>query len=357
MIKHKFWRVGVLILILPLYGDPLVSTGNPGQASSAILKQATETGAPVSSAASGKPLQLTDPDMKIGLALGGGAAKGLAHIGVLKALEEAGIQVDFIAGSSMGALIGAAYAAGTPIDTIEQIARQTDWKDLAMLFDPTIPAYGFLNGERVKRFLERFYGGRKIEELAIPYAATATDISTGREYIIDHGDLLSAVRTSISIPVVFTPQQYGDLVLVDGGLVDPVPIEAVRRLGADFVIAVNVLVPPDISAETDPTAGLNADNIQALQEEGWFPIGRKKKEGTPSDPPNLIQIMHRTVMISMAQLARSRVELEQPDLLIEPWTADIRAWDFQRSAETIDRGYQAARKALEQFQAAAQAAD
>ncbi len=283
--------------------------------------------------------------LKIGLALGGGAAKGLAHIGVLKALEEAGIQIDYIAGSSMGALVGAAYAAGIPIDTLEQIALETDWKDVAMLFDPTLPAPGIINGQRVSKFLQSIYGSRLIEELSIPFVATAANIISGKKYIISQGDLVTAVRTSISIPVVFTPLKYGNQYLVDGGLIDPVPIKDVRSMGADYIIAVNVLVPPGDPWEHRKKSTINADSIHAINKESWLPFGRNGKNHD-SNRPGLIQIMHKTITISQARLAQLQIELERPDILIEPPTSDIKAWDFQQGKKAIKIGYDMARKVI-----------
>jgi len=283
---------------------------------------------------------------KIGLALGGGAAKGLAHIGVLKALEEAGIQIDYIAGSSMGALVGAAYAAGINIDTLEQIALETDWKDLAMLFDPTLPASGIINGRRVSEFLQSLYGSRAIEDLPIPFAATAANIISGKKYVLNRGNLVTAVRTSISIPVVFTPLKYDDQYLVDGGLIDPVPINVVRSMGADYIIAVNVLVPPSDPWEHPGNFTINADSIHAINKESWFPFGRNGRNND-SNRPGLLQIMHKTITISQARLAQLQIELEQPDLLIEPPTSAIKAWDFRRGKEAIKIGYDMARKVIE----------
>lgn len=294
------------------------------------------------------PFSSSDEKIKIGLALSGGAAKGLAHIGVIKALEEAGIQINYVAGTSMGALIGAAYAAGIPIDSLEQIALSIGWKDVAMLYDPTVPTSGFVDGEGVEDFLISLFDTTKIENLPIPYAATAADISSGQLFVIDKGSLVAAVRTSISIPVIFKPRKYEDIYLVDGGLVDPVPIEVVRSMGADFIIAVNVLVPPGDSLNIDGIKYLNADLIYSDENESWFPIEWREEEYRKSHL-NLFQISQRTVMISQSRIARFQVELEKPDILIEPDTRDIKAWDFHRGERAIKRGYIEALKVLNNY--------
>ena len=284
---------------------------------------------------------------KIGLALGGGAAKGLTHIGVLKALEDANIPIDFVAGSSMGSLIGAAYVAGIPIDSIEQIALNVDKKDVIKLIDPTIPTSGFINGEKIEDFLLTHIGDKKIEDLKIPFTATAADILTGKQYIINSGDLVKAVRTSISIPAIFDPQKYHEITLVDGGLIDPIPMNAVKEMGAEFIIAVNVLVPPDISDEATEISFVNADSILS-EANGTFSFIQRSESDDTKDP-NIIQIIQKTVMISQSKIAQFQIDLYKPDLLIEPDTRYINSWDFYKAEEAIELGYIATVKALKEY--------
>jgi NTE family protein len=303
--------------------------------------------------------QLNDNNLKIGLALSGGAAKGLAHIGVIKALEEAGIQVDYIAGSSMGALIGAAYASGIPIDTLEKIAVNTDWKTSAKLFVPGFSTSGLIDGKRVKEFLYTLYDDKKIENLPIPYAATATDISTGKLFVINKGNLLEAVRASISIPVVFTPVKYKDIFLVDGGLVDPVPIDVVREMGADFVIAVHVIHTELPSQEKEyieidnlnngkkklaPLENLSrriAEYLNKTDDEADDTKSDKKNE-----PPKMAQISQNTLRIAQDAIAQLQIELYKPDLVIEPDTRCINLYEFYRGQDAIEIGYKEAMKVL-----------
>jgi NTE family protein len=282
---------------------------------------------------------------KIGLALGGGAAKGLAHIGVLKALDEANIQIDFVAGSSMGALIGAAYVAGIPIDSIEQIALKIEKGDIIKLIDPTIPTSGFINGKKIEDFLLTHLGNKKIEDTQIPFSVTAADILTGKQYIINKGDLVKAVRTSISIPAVFDPQKYHDITLVDGGLIDPIPMNAVMEMGAEFIIAVNVLVPPDISHEATEISFINGDSIKS-EINGPFSFFQTSGD---TNNPNIIQIIQKTVMISQAKIAQFQIDLYKPDLLIEPDTRNINSWDFLKAERAIELGYKATIKALTEY--------
>ncbi|MCK5344056.1 MAG: patatin-like phospholipase family protein, partial [Candidatus Heimdallarchaeota archaeon] len=178
---------------------------------------------------------------KVGLVLGSGGAKGLSHIGVIKFLEEMDVKIDFIAGSSIGALIGGAYASGLSIKEIEDIALETDLTSTAKLFSPGFGKSGLVTGTRVQEFLISKLGNKNIEDMPIPFTAVATDIIIGQEIHFNKGDLVEAIRASISIPIVFQPVIRNDIVLVDGGLVNPVPINVAREMGADYIIAVNIL--------------------------------------------------------------------------------------------------------------------
>lgn len=177
---------------------------------------------------------------KIGLALGSGGARGLAHIGVIKVLEQNKIPIDFIAGSSIGAMIGGFYAAGLKISEIEKIALTTDWhKIFSLLFEPNLK-YGLIGGEKVKNFIESYINGKKFEECKIPFSAVATDLKTGETVVLNSGEMAPAIRASISIPLVFKPEKINNRILSDGGLSIPIPVEVVRNMGADLVIAVNL---------------------------------------------------------------------------------------------------------------------
>ncbi|MBU4446191.1 patatin-like phospholipase family protein [bacterium] len=312
--------------------------------------------------------QLKDNNLKIGLALSGGAAKGLAHIGVIKALEETGIQVDFISGSSMGALIGAAYASGIPIDTLEKIAIDTDWKTVAKLFVPGLSTSGLVDGKRVKEFLYTIYGDKKIEDLPIPFAATAADISTGKLYVINEGSLLEAVRASISIPIVFTPVKHKDIFLVDGGLVNPVPIDVVREMGADYIIAVHVLhgrLPSEkgeyiqIENPVKEKTSITLKSISALitKQIKIIENGQEKEpeeKSTVQDEQHkrlgIVKISENTLYIAQDVIAQLQLELYKPDLIIEPDTRNINLYEFYRGKDAIEIGYNETKKVLKTLQ-------
>lgn len=307
--------------------------------------------------------QFKKSNLKIGLVLSGGAAKGLAHIGVIKALEESGIIVDYIAGSSMGALVGAAYASGVPIDTLEKIAVNTDWKTIAKLFVPGLSPSGLVDGKRVKEFLASIYGDTRIEDCPIPFAATAADIFTGKLYTINRGSLLEAVRASISIPVVFTPVKYQDILLVDGGLVDPVPIDVVKEMGADYIIAVHVLhgrLPAEKgeyiqieNPEPQPPATWKSSS-EWITKQIKMVNNREnehKKDSTKainhSKNPGLVRISENTLYIAQDVIAQLQIELYKPDLVIQPDTRNINLYEFYRGEDAIAIGYNEARKVLQ----------
>lgn len=173
----------------------------------------------------------------IGLALGSGASRGLAHIGVIRALQEAEIPIDMIAGTSAGALIGALYCSGIDLRVMEKIAEEIPRKDL---LDLSVPRTGFIKGTRIESLIKLLTRGGKIEDLPIPFRAVATDLAKGEEVVFDRGYIYKAVRASISIPGVFTPVYMDNKVLVDGGIINRVPVDVARKMGADIVIGVDV---------------------------------------------------------------------------------------------------------------------
>jgi len=253
---------------------------------------------------------------KIGLALGGGSARGLAHIGVLEVLEEEGIPIDLIAGTSAGAAIGALYAQGKDASLIKDLALDLSWKRLASLVDLALPRTGFIGGKKIKDMLGLIIGGDiKFSDLKIPLACVATDIMTGEEVVIDHGSVLEGIRASISIPVIFTLVRWKGRYLVDGGLVNPVPVSVLKRMGADFIIAVNVT--PDITARVQPAKDFK---------------------------PNIINIIMQSMYIGTYLLVGS--SLEGADIVIEPQVVHIGASDFHRCQECILQGEWAAKDSM-----------
>ncbi|MFB6466525.1 patatin-like phospholipase family protein [Cytobacillus sp. Hz8] len=174
---------------------------------------------------------------KIGLALGSGGARGFAHLGVIKVLTDEGIPIDLIAGSSMGAMIGCFYAAGQNIDNLYKLSKVFKRK---YYLDFTVPKMGFIAGKRIKGLIRMFTHGKTMEQLNIPVSVIATDLLSGEKVIFNTGSISDAVRASISIPGIFVPEKNNGRLLVDGGVIDRVPVSVVKEMGADIVIAVDV---------------------------------------------------------------------------------------------------------------------
>ncbi len=257
---------------------------------------------------------------KVGLALSGGAARGLAHVGVLAVLEKEGIPIDMIAGTSMGAIIGAFYAQGKDIEQIKEAVMGLSRRKIMSLVDLTLPRTGFIKGKRMKDWLKSIIGDVNFEDLKIPLACVATDINTGEEVVIKQGSVVEGVRASVSMPVIFTPAKWQGRYLVDGGLVDPVPVRVLKEMGADLTIAVNV----------NPYM---ADRSQGNKE----PIENLKA-------PNIFNILMRTLNIMNYQAAMSG--LQQADVTITPQVGHINPSNFHRARECILRGHQATRRAI-----------
>ncbi len=253
---------------------------------------------------------------EIGLALGGGAIRGLAHIGVLEVLEREGIPIDLIAGTSVGAAVGALYAQGRDAHVIRDLALEVGWKRLAPLADLTLPKTGFIQGRKVKEFMKRTIGDVNFSDLKIPMACVATDIMSGEEVVINEGSVLEAVRASISIPVIFAVVKWRDRRLVDGGLVNPVPVSVLKQMGADIIIAVNVIPEPSVRAKRD---------------------GEFKKL-------NIVNVIMQSIYIGSYLLVES--SLKGADIVIEPGVAHIGVGDFHRARELISLGAQAAQEAI-----------
>ncbi len=172
-----------------------------------------------------------------GLALGGGAARGIAHLGVLKALEERGLRADLVAGTSAGSIVGALYAGGHSYSDVAEIVRTVDWNDLVQ---PCLPRLGLVRADKLERRVDELLGGRSFDELDIPFAAVAVDLVSGTEVVISDGNVAAAVRASCSIPGIFEPVVDGSRVLVDGGVLNDVPADVALSMGADCVLAVDL---------------------------------------------------------------------------------------------------------------------
>ena len=336
---------------------------------------------------------------KIGYALGGGAARGLSHIGVLKVFEEHGIFPSVITGTSVGALVGALYAGGISVGDIERLALRLSFGRLALMADITLPFSGLIGGRRVTSLLKSFLGDLTFSQLKYDFACVATDINTGEQVVLREGSLIEAVRASISLPGIFTPVKVKGRYLVDGGLVNEVPVSVCRDMGAGYVIGVNVIPGPgrmmhkskksltahadeptepgEIESEKKLTMPSRAkrlplmsnvrnlpllsrfDNIEnavhkflvygqpKLKREMLKPLGWVKKVNPKRlrpKTPSLTDVLAQTLIIAEYRVAMEN--LKHADLVISPDVGDIGFWQFHKAAQAIALGEEAARLAL-----------
>jgi NTE family protein len=245
---------------------------------------------------------------KVGLALGGGAARGLAHIGVLEVLEKEGIPIDMIAGTSMGAVVGATYSRLRDIKLIRQMAIDFGSRRIRYFSDFTVPRTGLIKGRRIENELRLAIGAdTTFNDLSIPFACVAVDIDNGEEVVISDGTVWEAVRASASVPVIFSAPKWRGRYLVDGGLMNPVPTKIARDMGADFVISVNVLPYKAVS-----------DNKE----------------------PNIFSIMLKAFYILDSKFIETSIK--GADIVIQPDITHIAFTDFQRAEECIEKGILAA---------------
>jgi len=286
--------------------------------------------------------------LRLGLALGSGSARGWAHIGVSRALEERGIKPDMVCGTSIGALVGAAYAAGE-LDRLEEWVTGLAWTSVVRLMDLTWRG-GLIRGTRLFTLFGTLFQDRDIDELPVPYGAVATELQSGREVWLRHGKLLDAARASCAMPGLLTPVIRDGAVLVDGGLVNPVPVSMCRALGADLVLAV------DLSwGKLGPYRRSKERKVTPQEEPSW--LGRLtpkwaqgriegknredpsivKQEEEPSIP-SIFNVFLTSLDIVEMRVARSRLAGEPADVLITPLLPDFATMDFHRAKEAIEEG-------------------
>ncbi|MCD6495179.1 patatin-like phospholipase family protein [Candidatus Bipolaricaulota bacterium] len=280
---------------------------------------------------------------RIGLVLGSGGARGSAHVGVLKVLVENGIEPDVIAGTSMGAEVGGAYAAGVGLDRIEQEWRSTHFTKVFKTLFPTVPWAGWSSGREVMRTIRLLVGDRTIESLPIPYAALATDLESGLPFPITKGPLATAIRASVSVPGLFVPIWIDGHLLIDGGVSNPAPIDVARSLGATKIIAVDVLVRPDevqLSGIPVPdyrdrilgiTKGMERLSLSDEQRRKFY--------------PNVFTVLFQMSTVFQKRVSNLMLQLHPPDVLIQPeFSPDPPSYSDVKHG--IEAGEEAARRAL-----------
>jgi len=297
---------------------------------------------------------------KIGLALGGGAARGWAHIGVLRALQEAGIEPDIIAGTSMGAVVGGCFSSGH-LDEIEEFARKLTLRRVFGYLDFNLTGTGLINGQRLNDKLNATLGDSSIEDLRIKFAAVATEIGTGHEIWMSRGSLIQAVRASYALPGIFKPVKCGERWLFDGALVNPVPVSVCRALGARYVIAVNLNFDLSSRGTTAPQFDTEASLAGAAEEVEQPSIAEPLKSGVRGarrllqlqlfgkgdNAPGISTVMIDAFNIVQDRIARSRLAGDPPDAMIAPRLHGVKLFDFHRADELIRFGRVAAERELD----------
>ena len=289
----------------------------------------------------------------LGLALGGGVARGWAHIGAMRALTEAGIKPDIIAGTSIGAIVGAAYLSGK-LDVLEKWARSLNQRKIMGYMDIRLGGSGLMRGERLARVLNHYMGDVRIEELDRKFAAVACDLRTGYEVWLQRGPIVPAIRASYALPGAFEPVQVDGRHMIDGALVNPVPVSACRALGAHMVIAVSLngdaFGPIGTSHEievdgkedeevVDPFE-LASQSLNKLRPDRLL-LKSMLGESKPGKGPKLGSVMMGTLNIVMDRISRSRLAGDPPDVFVAPRIGHIGMLEFTKAAELIERGYAA----------------
>ncbi len=295
---------------------------------------------------------------RLGLALGSGSARGWSHIGVIEALTAAGIEPDIVCGTSIGALVGAAYLAGR-LDALRQWAEATTWRKFIGMMDVGLSGGGLIDGKEVVKFLRGIGVTGAIEDLARPYAAVATDLASGREVWFQSGPVLDAVRASIAIPGILSPVRHKGQWLLDGGLVNPVPVSLCRALGADVIIAVNLngdqlgrwkkqekpvaAAPAPERASPESFTRMLAQLPAALGDQLTQIAPRLLAQG---GAPGYFDVLTGAIDIMQDQITRSRLAGEPPHVMLMPRLRGVGLMDYHRGSEAIAAGRAAVADAL-----------
>jgi NTE family protein len=301
----------------------------------------------------------------IGLALGGGAARGFAHIGIVRTLVAHGIVPNVVVGTSIGAVVGGAYATGH-LDRLEDWARSLQPRNIISYLDIRLNASGLIGGTKLAAELEAAMGPSLIEDLPVKFATVATEVRTGHEIWLTHGRIVDAMRASYALPGIFAPVLVGDRWLVDGALVNPVPVSAARAFGAEIVIAANLSSDVFAHSTTVYSHGPAAGAAMAATPEVMDPAPPKRGFGKffsaertvkreffgAAGRPGISTIMVDAFNIMQDRITRARLAGDPPDLLISPRVGQIGWFDFHRADDLIAHGARAAERAIESIQEA-----
>jgi NTE family protein len=298
----------------------------------------------------------------IGIALGGGAARGWAHIGVLKSLVAAGLEPDIVAGTSIGAVAGACYVTGR-LNALEEFACTLTRRRIFGFLDINFAGSGLITGQRLSARLEHHLSAFAIEQLDRKFVAVATELGTGHEVWLNKGSLVHALQASFALPGIFRPVQINGRWLIDGALVNPIPVSVCRALGARIIIAVNL--SNDIFSKGGvihdqealaPPANV-ADGAELLGSNGRAAVHLLHRQifGRGNDAPGMSAVMMDAINITQDRIARSRLAGDPPDITIGPKLGGIGLFDFHRACEAIELGARAAEKQIDEIKIAVRA--
>lgn len=303
---------------------------------------------------------------KVGLALGSGSARGWAHIGVIQELRELGVNIDIVAGTSIGALVGASYCLDQ-VDELGNWVQQLRFRDVVGFMDVTFRGGGFVQGNKLYGYFQEKMGERVIEEMPKQFACVSTDLENGREVWFREGPLIPAIRASSAVPGLFSPMKVNDRWLLDGGLVNPVPVSLCRAMGADIVIAVNLnseIVGKHLRkslAQKRPESKVvkksekaAEKNLDAADESfldrlaAYFASDASNQEY--SDAPGVMEVMASAINIMQDRVTRSRMAGDPPDVILAPRLAHLALMEFHRAGEAIEEGKACVRNSLAPLQ-------
>ncbi len=268
----------------------------------------------------------------LGLALGGGGARGCAHIGVIQALEEANIEISYVAGTSIGSIIGGIYCNGN-LNEFSDFLRGLNLIQIIKYLDLAKFGKGLMEGKRLEELLKKYITKSNFNKSKIPYSAVATNLFSGNEVVIKNGKVIDAIRASIAIPGIFSPAYIEGKYLVDGGVVNPLPVNVVKEMGADIILAVDL-------------------NYSFIQEK----YNQKKKDKKSiwhkwfsSDKPNIIECIENSIFIMQDQITKKNLAKYPADFLIRPDLAEAKIFDFHRATAMIEEGYQQTKKMIREI--------
>lgn len=303
---------------------------------------------------------------KVGIALSGGVVRGISHLGILKVLEREEVPINFIAGTSIGALVGALYASGLKISEMEQLVKTAKWREL---IDFTIPKSGFIAGKKIEDYIKKIIKCEKFEELQIPISVIATDLNNGEKIIFKNGSIIKAIRASISMPGVFEPVVDNGSIVVDGGLVDPIPVDVVKEMGAEIVIAVDLSIDVKQSnfdknkEESKFTEFFEREfistEISYLRDylksskikipffmDKLLTTNRIMSIIAGKEAPDIVKYTIRSLDILSEQFAKEKLKYPYIDVVIKPEFHGIKWTEFDKTEQCIKSGEIAAEEAI-----------